>query len=98
MAILQEKQEEEKIRLQQMFEKNMQEQRDQLTNMMQANFDEQKQEREAALARQKTMDDMVGVMKQSLDKRDEEITLLRNQIQAIANRPQPKTGGGCAIV
>lgn len=98
MALLQEKQEEEKIRLQQMFEKNMQDQRDQLTNMMEANFKEQQQEREAALARQKTMEDMVDVLKQSLDKRDQEIGLLKTQIQAIANRPQPQPKGGCVVL
>ncbi|XP_031575015.1 guanylate-binding protein 2-like [Actinia tenebrosa] len=98
MVLLQEKQDEEKIRLQQMFEKNMQDQREQLTNMMEANFKEQQQVREAALARQKTMEDMVDVLKQSLDRRDQEISTLGKQIEAIANRPKPQPKGGCVML
>ena len=90
VVILQEKQHQEKLRLKEMFEKNMSEQRDQLTNMMQANFEEQRKEREATLNQQRTMDNVIDVMKTSLEERNEEIGLLRQEIEAVMNRPTPK--------
>ncbi|XP_020898232.2 uncharacterized protein LOC110237002 isoform X1 [Exaiptasia diaphana] len=51
--------------------------------MMEANFEEQRKDREAALARQNTMEDMIDMMKSSLESRDKEIQLQREQMDNL---------------
>lgn len=66
-ALLQEKLEEEKIRMQQMFERNTKDQHDQLTNFLLANFKEQKQARMAALVLQKTLEFAFPVLRDFIE-------------------------------
>ncbi|KXJ04684.1 hypothetical protein AC249_AIPGENE26477, partial [Exaiptasia diaphana] len=74
--------------------------REQLTNMMEANFEEQRKDREAALARQNTMEDVIDMMKSSLESRDREIQLQREQMDnLIATLQRPKSpDNGCLIL
>ncbi|KXJ06495.1 hypothetical protein AC249_AIPGENE8726 [Exaiptasia diaphana] len=100
MEVLRQKQQEEKARLQELFEKNLKDQREQVANMMEANFEEQRKDREAALARQKTIEDMFDMMKSSLESRDRKIQLEREQMDnLIATLQRPKSpDNGCLIL
>jgi hypothetical protein len=69
------------IRLQQMFEKKLKEQNDQLTNMMEANFEERRRERQAAVAQQKKLEEVLEELKESLKKRRVEIIEIDKQIE-----------------
>ncbi|KXJ07327.1 Guanylate-binding protein 4 [Exaiptasia diaphana] len=63
---------------------NLEDQREQLTNMMEANFEEQRKDREAALARQNTMEDIIDMMKSSL--REKEMEEQRKEREAALAR------------
>lgn len=55
MELLKTKQEEDRRRLEEQFKENLETQRDQMENMMTANMQEMKQDREAVLSQNRTL-------------------------------------------
>lgn len=81
MVLLQRKQEDDRMRLEQMFKERLKEHKEQMDNMLQANSRELQLEREAALARQETMEEMLELLKETVEKKDNQIDDIREDIR-----------------
>lgn len=101
MELLVAKQKEDRQRLEEQFRADMEAQKDQMQNMMTANMDELRKDREAIANQNLTLKQTMDQMRESMDKRSQQITDLQKQIIAIQCRPPPPpppSGGGCAIL
>ena len=73
MKRLQEKQEEDRVRLEGKFKANMEAQRKLVEDMRRANLDERK----ANIAEAQALKDTIGRMRDAIDKKDEEMRVLQ---------------------
>ena len=90
MEILKVKQDEDRRRLEEQFRADMEAQREQMHNMMTANMEELRKDREAIVEQNHTLKETMEQMRQSMDKRNDQIAELQKQIVALANRPPPR--------
>ncbi|XP_022790076.1 stress response protein NST1-like [Stylophora pistillata] len=90
MEILKVKQDEDRRRLEEQFRADMEAQREQMHNMMTANMEELRKDREAIIEQNQTLKETMEQMRQSMDKRNDQIAELQKQIVALANRPPPR--------
>lgn len=99
MEILKAKQEEDRKRLEEQFKADMEAQREQMHNMMTANMEELRKDREAIVQQNQTFKESMEQMRQSMEKRNDQIVELQKQIVALANRPPPppQKRGICVI-
>ena len=101
MKLLQEKQEEDKRRLEEQFRADMLSQREQMKDMMTANMDELRSERQAMIDQNQTLQDTIRSMNEAMERRNGQMLELQNQITELANRPPPSPpsgDGGCVIL
>ncbi|PFX25984.1 guanylate-binding protein 7-like [Stylophora pistillata] len=98
MEILKVKQDEDRRRLEEQFKADMEAQREQMHNMMTANMEELRKDREAIVEQNQTLKEMMEQMRQSMDKRNDQIAELQKQILALANRPPPPTSISICVI
>ena len=76
MEILKAKQEEDRKRLEEQFKADMEAQREQMHNMMTANMEELRKDREAIVQQNQTFKESMEHMRQSMEKRNDQIVEL----------------------
>ena len=98
MKLLQEKQEEDRKRLEQQFRADMETQRQQMSDMMAANMNELRADRQAILDQNKTLQDTISSMEDAMNSRNEQMQELQQQMIEIANRPPPPPPKGVCLI
>ena len=101
MKLLHEKQEEDMRRLEHQHREDIEAQRRHMNDIMTTNFNELQIEKQAIIDQNQTLQDTIRSMNEAMDRRNDQILELQNQITKLANRPpppQPRKTGPCVIL